>query len=75
MGGGLCSSNPSEMDLELRAVLATVTDSAFVALDAFLGRYGIRGGGVLVEDKTNAISMHYPVCGLAVRTSQVGDLS
>jgi hypothetical protein len=73
--GGLCSSNPSEMDLELRAVLATVTDSAFVALNAFLGRYGIRGGGVLVEDKTHAISMHYPVCGFAVRTSEVGDLS
>src|SRR5262245_56656489 len=43
--GSLCSSNPSGMDLELRAVLTTVTDSAFAALNGFLGRYGIRGGG------------------------------
>ena len=67
----LCSSNPSGMDLELRAVLATVTDSAFAALNGFLSRYGIRGDGALEEDKTHAISMYYPVGGLAVRTSEV----
>jgi len=66
-----CSSNPSGMDLELRAVLATVTDSAFAALNGFLSRYGIRGDGALEEDKTHAISMYYPVGGLAVRTSEV----
>jgi hypothetical protein len=65
------SSNPSGMDLELRAVLAKVTDSAFAALNGFLRRHGIRGGGVLEEDKTHAISMYYPVAGLAVRTSEV----
>jgi len=68
---GLHSSNPSEMDLELRAVLAAVTDSAFAALNGFLGRHGIRGGDVLEEYKTHAFSMYYPVGGFAVRTSEV----
>jgi len=67
----LGSFNPSRMDLELRALLGKVTDSAFAALNGFLSRRGIRGGDVLEEDKTHAISMYYPVGGLAVRTSEV----
>jgi len=67
----LHSSDPSEIDAKLRWILAAVTDSAFVDLNEFLSRHGIRGGSALEEDKTHAISMYYPVGGFAVRASEV----
>jgi len=69
---GFYSSDPSQMGTSLRAVLATVTDSAFEALKAFFGGHGMRGGGLFREDKTELISLYYPLGGFAVRTFEVG---
>ncbi len=69
---GFYSSDPSQMGLNLRAVLASVTDSAFATLNGFFGGHGMRGGGLFREDKTGLISMYYPLGGFGVRTIEVG---
>jgi hypothetical protein len=68
---GFYSSDPSQMGPNLRAVLAAATDSAFAALDGFFGGHGMRGGGDFPEDKTQLISMYYPLGGFAIRKFEV----
>ena len=71
---GLYTSDPIQMGSNLRAVLAAVTDSAFARLSAFVSSHGMRGGSLFRKDKSSAISMDYPLAGIAVRAFEVGDV-
>jgi len=66
---GFYSFDRSQMGPNLRAVLGAVTDSAFAELNGFFGRHGMRAGGG--EDRTQLISMYYPLGGFSVRAYEV----